>query len=108
MRQPPLMRREAVHWSILPLLIFTPIASHAQASFDIDRAFILDSMVYEPFNVAKTRPLRRALDEGIINAATPLLVMEHRAGRLAFAVDQLAYHHVAQGEIEGEPWMVSF
>ncbi len=108
MREPPLLRREAVHWSILPLLIFTPIVAQAQAGFDIDRAFILDSMVFEPFNVTKTQPLRRALDEGIINTATLLLVMEHRAGKLAFAVDQLAYHHVAQGEIEGEPWMVSF
>jgi hypothetical protein len=108
MRQPSPFRCEAVHWSILPLLIFTPVAAHAQASFDIDRAFILDSTVYEPFNVTQTQPLRRALDEGIINVATPLLVMEHRAGNLAFAVDQLAYHHVAQGEIEGEPWMVSF
>ena len=34
--------------------------------------------------------------------------MEHHAGRLAFVMDQLAYHHVAQGELRGEPWMVSF
>jgi hypothetical protein len=108
MSHPPLSRRVAVHWTILLLLIFTPVVSHAQTSFDIDRAFILDSTVYEPFNVTKTQPLRRALDEGIINEATLLLVMEHRAGNLAFAVDQLAYHHAAQGEIEGEPWLVSF
>ncbi len=108
MSKPPLLRREAVRWSILPLLIFTPIAAHAQANFDIERAFLLDSTDYRAFNVTKTQPLRRALDQGIINEATPLLVMEHRAGNLAFAVDQLAYHHAAQGEIEGEPWLVSF
>jgi hypothetical protein len=34
--------------------------------------------------------------------------MDHPAGRLAFLTDQMAYHHVAQGEMNGEPWMVSF
>jgi hypothetical protein len=35
--------------------------------------------------------------------------MDHpEAGRLALVTDQMAYHHVAQGEIAGEPWMVSF
>jgi hypothetical protein len=28
--------------------------------------------------------------------------------RVALVTDQMAYHHVAQGEIAGEPWMVSF
>ncbi len=73
-----------------------------------DRAFVLDSTTYKPFYVTQTRPLQQALDDGMLNAATPLLVMQHSAGTLAFAVDQLAYHHIAQGEIAGEPWMVSF
>jgi hypothetical protein len=34
--------------------------------------------------------------------------MEHPAGLLAFLTDQMVYHHVAQGETNGEPWMVSF
>lgn len=61
MSQPPLLRREAVHWSILPLLIFTPIGSHAQTKFDIERAFILDSTVYEPWSIGWEPGLRRAL-----------------------------------------------
>ena len=38
----------------------------------------------------------------------------HFTGDLAWApyhellTDQMAYHHVAQGDIAGEPWMVSF
>jgi hypothetical protein len=117
MPQPPLVRPRSFLLSILSLTLFTAADSRAQEGddarragkgFDLDRAFLLDSTVYAPFYVTETRPLRRALDEGTINAATPLLVMEHRAGPLAFIVDQLAYHHMAQGDIDGEPWMVSF
>ncbi len=76
--------------------------------FDISRAFIADHTIFEPFHVASTRPLREALAEGVVNDDTPLLVMEHRAGTLALLTEQMAYHHIAQGEIMGEPWMVSF
>lgn len=76
--------------------------------FDVDRAEIIDSTIFLPFYVTDTQPLRDALSEGVINEAAPLLVMEHEAGTLALSMDQMTYHHVAQGEIAGEPWMVSF
>ncbi len=79
------------------------------ADFDIDRAYQVDSTVYAPFRVKNTRPLLRSLEEGELDGQTSLLVMDHpEAGRLALVTDQMAYHHVAQGEIAGEPWMVSF
>jgi hypothetical protein len=34
--------------------------------------------------------------------------MEHDAGALALLTQQMSYHHLAQGEMAGEPWMVSF
>lgn len=109
MTQRPLARPGTILWSVLPLLaLSTPIAGRAQGDFDLDRAFILDSTVYQPFYVTETLPLRQALDEGLINEKAPLLVMEHPVGTLAFSVDQMAYHHLAQGVIDGEPWMVSF
>jgi hypothetical protein len=113
MPQPSLVRRSSHLWPTLTLLtLFTAADSRAQEradqGFDLDRAFILDSTANLPFYVTETRSVRQALDEGAINEATALLVMEHRAGTLAFVVDQLAYHHMAQGDIDGEPWMVSF
>lgn len=79
------------------------------ADFDINRAYQVDSTVYAPFRVENTRPLLRSLEEGELDGQTSLLVMDHpEAGRLALVTDQMAYHHVAQGEIAGEPWMVSF
>ena len=102
----------------LTVLAALPIASilatgalpgQEAADFDIDRAYQVDSTVYAPFRVEKTRPLVRVLEEGELDGQTSLLVMEHpAAGRLALVTDQMAYHHVAQGEIAGEPWMVSF
>ncbi|MFQ5678795.1 MAG: hypothetical protein ACE5HP_04985 [Gemmatimonadota bacterium] len=80
----------------------------AVPGFDIDRAFLADRTIFQPFRVESTEPLREALKEGRVGKTTPLLVMEHEAGRLALVTDQMAYHHVAQGEIAGEPWMVSF
>lgn len=79
------------------------------AEFDIDRAYQVDSTVYAPFRVEESWPLAAALERGELDGQTSLLVMDHpEAGRLALVTDQMAYHHVAQGEIAGEPWMVSF
>jgi len=78
--------------------------------FDPDRAYLSDETIFVPFHVTDEdmHPLREAVDDGLIQSDTWLLVMEHDAGRLALVMDQMAYHHVAQGELRGEPWMVSF
>ncbi len=79
------------------------------ADFDPDRLYLVAEDTYLPFVVEETLPLSRALEEGRLDGETSVLVMDHpEAGRLALVTDQMAYHHVAQGEIAGEPWMVSF
>ena len=83
-------------------------AGRSAADFDISRAWLRDTTMFEPFRVTETRPLRDALADGEIGEDTPLLVVEHDAGKLALLTTQMAYHHVAQGEMAGEPWMVSF
>jgi hypothetical protein len=67
-------------------------------AFDEGRAYVADSTIYVPF-----RPTQDDLPPD-----TWLFIMEHEAGRLGLVMDQMAYHHVAQGELRGEPWMVSF
>ena len=80
------------------------------AAFDEDRVFIAEKTIFVPFRVVDEdiRPLREALEEGLLQSDTWLLIMEHGAGRLAMVMDQMASHHVAQGTLRGEPWMVSF
>ncbi len=103
----------AVRWAVALALagsMATGLSAQVVAPFDADRAFIADETIFEPFRVTDedTRPLREALRQGVLAPDSWLLIMEHEAGRLATVMDQLAYHHVAQGEIRGVPWMVSF
>jgi hypothetical protein len=37
-----------------------------------------------------------------------LLVIERRGEQRAFLLEQMAYHHLAQGTLAGEPYLVSF
>lgn len=84
-----------------------PVVSQ-EPEFDITRARVGGGSRFTPFLVSETRSLRDALTEGVVEPDTRLLVMEHSAGRLALLTDQMVFHHVAQGDIAGEPWMVSF
>ena len=73
--------------------------------FDVNRAYLPDSTRFTPFLVTTSRPLRSALDDRTVSNATPLLVVD---GRLALSTEQMTFHHAAQGDFAGEPWMVSF
>lgn len=84
-------------------------AQHSAArEFDIRRAWIVDSTIFVPFRVTSTTPLKDARAKGQVDDATAILILEQGATRLALLTPQMAYHHVAQGDIAGEPWMVSF
>ena len=91
------------------LAVNDELSGQHAADFDDDRLYLVDEDTYLPFVVQETVPLRQALDDDRLDGETSLLVMDHpEAGRLALVTDQMAYHHVAQGELAGEPWMVSF
>lgn len=103
-------RALSVPLALAGVALMTGLAS-AQVTaddFDIDRAFMSDETIFVPFEVTETVPLRDALEAGTVSEGTALLVFDHTMGKLAFVTQQLAYHHVAQGEMAGEPWMVSF
>ena len=63
---------------------------------------------FETFMVEETQSLAQALAEGLVAEATAVLVTETAAGKLALLTDQMWWHHMAQGEAAGEPWLVSF
>jgi hypothetical protein len=92
------------------LLIAFPLAAWSQGKpgFDRSRAWIVDSTIFVPFRPTATTLLRDALASGRVENETNLLVFEERGVRLALVTSQMAYHHVAQGAIAGEPWMVAF
>lgn len=94
--------------SILAFVLAAPPIAAQQVDFDIDVARIGMGGRFEPFVVESLEPLADALRDGKVQKDTRLLVSHHPAGRVAFLTDQLTYHHVAQGSIAGEPWMVSF
>ena len=99
--------RAAVLFAV-PLCLWAAPASGQDTDFDIDIARIGVGSRFEPFRVSESEPMREAVSAGKLQGDTRVLILDHPAGVLGFLTDQMAYHHVAQGEIDGEPWMVSF
>ena len=77
-------------------------------SFDVSRAHLVDEPQFKPFFVKQTRPLSETMAAGRVSSDDMLLVLEREAGVIAFDMIQMAYHHTAQGELAGEPWLVTF
>ena len=77
------------------------------AAFDSNRANLRDKEIFPPLYVEATVPLSDALAGGDLRKDTHLMVIERKERMLALLTKQMIYYHVAQGEIDGEPWMVS-
>ena len=82
-------------------------------AFDAHRALLVRKDIFRPFHVTATRPLHDALaggssPRGKLRVDVPVVVTECSAVPVVLLKRQLAFHHVAQGEVAGEPWMVSF
>ncbi len=74
-------------------------------SFDATRAKLKDPDMFERYRVPdRCESLREA---GLSNDTDVMLVKRGGETR-AFLLRQLAYHHLAQGDLAGEPYMVSF
>jgi len=80
----------------------------AKPGFDISRFNNTANGRFETFYVTKTEPLAGALRDGRITDDTRLLVTETAAGKLALIMDQMSFHHVAQGHAGGKDWLASF
>jgi hypothetical protein len=76
--------------------------------FDVRRALLVRANIFAPFYVSYTVSLQDVLTRGRVGRHTPVLVVERDAGAMVLLARQLTYHHVAQGELAGDPWMVSF
>jgi hypothetical protein len=73
--------------------------------FDAKRAFLSRPDLFRRFRVPdEAEPLADAK----LGDEDWLLVAERGGARRAFYLTHMAYHHVAQGTLAGEPYVVSF
>ena len=82
--------------------------SDKKLTFNIARFSSTSPGTFETFYVTETRSLKQALDTGTVKEDTRVLVTETATGKLALLTDQMAYHHIAEGNAGGKDWMVSF
>ena len=75
--------------------------------FDARRALLVRGDIFAPMRVRTTRPLRAALERRLVRADEPAVVAECCTVPVIVLKRQLGYHHVAQGEVAGEQWLVS-
>jgi hypothetical protein len=80
----------------------------AKSGFDITRFSNAGNGWFETFYVKETPALQKTLDEGKVAADTRVLVFETAAGKLALLMDQMAFHHLAQGTAGGKDWLATF
>ena len=76
--------------------------------FDTDRAIFWTRPNFTPLRDPEWQSLRGARRAGDLTDETTVLTFEVQGQTLVLVSSQMSYHHVAQGEMEGEPWMVTF
>ncbi len=96
------------------IAVFGLAASASQAqlasaeNFDIERFSDYGAGWFETFYVEETQSLESALDAGLVAEDSAVLITETAAGQLALLTDQMAFHHIAQGTVDGKDWMATF
>jgi hypothetical protein len=80
----------------------------AREGFDTERAIFWVEPNFTPLRDPEWQTLQRVRSARDVSDETPILVFEAGGRTLSLVSSQMAYHHVAQGEMAGEPWMVTF
>ena len=76
-------------------------------TFDINR-FAPNGGLFETFFVTEATALQDVLRAKTVSAETRVLVTQLSDRKLALLTDQMSFHHIAQGDDAGQPWMVTF
>lgn len=95
---------EAQMWSRVEANPDIPV----KAGFDTKRAIFWEAPNFTPLRDPTWEALSQALKLDRVQAYTPVLVLEVGGKTLVLVTSQMSYHHVAQGEVNDEPWMVTF
>ncbi|HEY7020953.1 MAG TPA: DUF3179 domain-containing (seleno)protein [Ktedonobacterales bacterium] len=81
-------------------MVINPARAHPQ--------IVGADVVFPPFDVTFYQDLTVALAKRLVDPQTKLMVFEVGQHRLALVLKQMAYHHVAQGELDGQAWVAFF
>ena len=76
--------------------------------FDTGRAIFWEHPNFQPLRDPEWISLRDAIRRGDVSEDTPVVTFEAGGVTHTLVSSQMTYHHVAQGETAGEPWMVTF
>jgi len=79
-----------------------------KAGFDTQRAIFWAEPNFTPLRDPTWIPLSKALKSGDVDEDVPVLTLEVGGQVLVLITSQMSYHHIAQGDMAGEPWMVTF
>ncbi len=95
----------ALLFAALPV---STLGAQSAEDFDESRAYIGDSPMFDAFYPEQYESLADARRSGRVNDDTAVLVLRRGDTTLTLLTMQMSYHHIAQGDVAGEPWMVSF
>lgn len=76
--------------------------------FDTDRAIFWARPNFTPLRDPEWQSLRAVQRSGDLTDETVVVTFDVQGKTLVLVSSQMSYHHVAQGDMEGEPWMVTF
>ncbi len=76
--------------------------------FDTDRAIFWARPNFTPLRNPEWQSLRAVRRAGDLTDETVVVTFDMQGKTMVLVSSQMSYHHVAQGEMEGEPWMVTF
>jgi hypothetical protein len=95
-------------WAQMPDQLEADPSVPTKDGFDAERAIFWAAPNFDPLRNPEWQSLRDALRAGEVSDDAPVLVFEAGGATLVLVSSQMAYHHVAQGDMNGEPWMVTF
>jgi hypothetical protein len=78
------------------------------STFNISKARLNKHDTFQRFRVKDSFQISELLEHNKIQQDDEILILERNGRKLAFSVNQMAYHHVAQGELAGQPYLVNF
>lgn len=77
-------------------------------NFDPNKAVLKNKSFFKPFNVKDFMNVKELLKSNKINKEEEILIFEVNKKYYGLKTVQMFYHHIAQGVIDNEPFMVSF
>jgi hypothetical protein len=93
-------RRNSAFYATQTGMVINPARAHPQ--------IVGADVVFPPFDVSVYENLTAALAKGLVDPYTKLMVFEVGRQTLALVLKQMAYHHVAQGQLHGQAWAAFF